>query len=459
MTADSKSLVAVLQESRLIEPADLQQVNGWQQRFPDAKGVGAHLIRAGMLTPFQVNQLLQGRSADLVLGPYHLLERIGEGGMGQVFKARHEKLQRIVALKLIRKEKLADPRALDRFQREARAAAQLSHPNIVLLYDASQAGGIHFLAMEYVEGRDLAQTVKDSGPLPVDRACDYIRQAALGLQHAHERGLVHRDIKPSNLLVTSVSGCQGAGHGVVKVLDMGLARLCARDGADAADPTITQAGTLMGTPDFMAPEQAKNSSKVDARADLYSLGCTLYFLLTGKPLFEGNGALEKLMHHQLDEPCPIRKLRPDVPEALAQLLGKLLAKRPEDRFPSAAALADALAPFCPGAQRGVIPGFRNARSLSPVLRRKRMLVAGLVACLLLGLGMFAFSGSAEKPRPGEASPSVTAPPTPSSERRPSQAETSRTPDPRPKFPWGDRGPRGTRPHKRPKMDNRPDARP
>ena len=183
------------------------------RRLSRRRRLAGELIRRGWLTPYQVNQLLQGRGRELLLGSYVLLERLGEGGMGQVFKARNWKLGQVVALKLIRKERIDDPDAVRRFQREIRAAAQLDHPNIVLAFDADEVGGTHLLVMEYVEGTDLAKLVKQDGPLPVDKACDYIRQAALGLQHAHERGLVHRDIKPHNLLLTPARRGQDPGHG------------------------------------------------------------------------------------------------------------------------------------------------------------------------------------------------------------------------------------------------------
>ena len=244
--ADSKSLVEELRRSRLLEPAQLQQAAALQARFADARALVAHLVKTSCLTPFQGTHLLQGQAANLVLGPYVLQDRIGEGAMGQVYKARHQRLGRTVALKVIRKEHLANPRDVSRFQREARAAAQLSHPNIVTLFDASQEGEAHYLAMEFVQGKDLAQRVKEAGPLPVDKACQYARQAALGLQHAHDRGLVHRDIKPGNLLLTN--------DGQVKILDMGLARLRSADKDDDPDPALTQEGHVMGSPDYMAPE-------------------------------------------------------------------------------------------------------------------------------------------------------------------------------------------------------------
>src|SRR5262249_53049416 len=232
------------------------------ERFADPWGLAREVLRRGWLTPYQIHQLFLGRGQTVLLGPYVQLERLGAGGMGQVFKARHAGLDRVVALKVIRKDRLSDPDLARRFLREIRAIGQLSHPNIVLAYDAAEAGGTFFLAMEYIEGTDLKRLVSKRGPLPIEQACDYVRQAALGLQHAHERGLVHRDIKPSNLLLAKGE--------TVKIADLGLARLYV--GSEPVDDsTLTQEGMAMGTPDFMAPEQAEESHRVDIRGDIYSL--------------------------------------------------------------------------------------------------------------------------------------------------------------------------------------------
>src|SRR5262249_47525074 len=209
------------------------------------------------------------------------------------------------------------PNAIKRFEREVRAAAALSHPNIVLAFDADDIGGTHLLVMECVEGAtDLNRLVKKNGPLSVGLACEDVRQAALGLQPVYERGLVNRDIKPANLLLT-------ADGKTVKVLDMGLARL---DHANEADDstTMTQEGTVMGTPDFIAPEQALESHTVDIRADLYSLGCTFYYLLTGKVPFPGGSLADKLVKHQLHEPQPVERLRADLPVEVAAVVRKLM---------------------------------------------------------------------------------------------------------------------------------------
>src|SRR4051794_21208686 len=256
---------------------------------------------------------------------YRVLGLLGVGGMGAVYKAEHLKMGRPVALKTISPALTDRPGAVERFDREVRAAAALSHPNIVAAYDADQAGRLHFLIMEYVEGESLDRVVATRGPLPVAEACDAVRQAALGLQHAHDRGMVHRDVKPQNLMRTP--------DGRVKVLDFGLARFA----GDAAAAGRTETGCVMGTPDYMAPEQALSTRRADGRADLYSLGCTLYFLLTGRPPFPGESITEKLLHHQQTQPRPVETLRPDVPPGLAAVVRTMMAKRPDDRFLTPAA--------------------------------------------------------------------------------------------------------------------------
>jgi WD40 repeat protein/tRNA A-37 threonylcarbamoyl transferase component Bud32 len=341
-------LVRQLTQLGLLEPAQQQELAA--ATFPDAAALARDLVRRGWLTPFQANQLFRDQALPLVLGSYVLLDRLGEGGMGTVFKARHRRLGRVVALKLIRKERVSDEAAVRRFRREIEATAQLEHPNVVRAFDADEASGAHFFTMELVEGADLGAVVKRRGPLPVAEAVDCARQAALGLQHAFEKGLVHRDVKPSNILVTS--------GGTVKLLDLGLARLAApADGHTTS--MLTEDGAVMGTPDFIAPEQALSSHKVDIRADLYSLGCALYYLLTGQPPFPGGTLAEKLVKHQLARPRPVRELRPDVPPALAAVLDRLMAKRPEDRYATPAeaarALTEALADKAPAPPDEVAP--------------------------------------------------------------------------------------------------------
>jgi serine/threonine-protein kinase len=349
-----------------------------QAEYSDPRAAADMLVRRKWLTSYQAEKLLNGERQNLTLGPYMLLEPLGEGGMGQVFKARHHVLDRVVALKLIREERLSkDPEAVRRFQREARAAALLSHPNIVLIYDADRSGDTYFIAMEYIDGPDLAHWVKEAGPLPVAQACDFIRQAALGLQCAHEAGMVHRDIKPSNLLAAGMQlGRQQQGRGlslgaapaipggrqprqttssdrtpvpnapVIKILDMGLVRLAQKDDGQTG-ASLTQEGSIIGTPDYIAPEQARNAHRVDIRADLYSLGGTFYYLLTGQPPFMEGSAIEKLLMHQLDEPTPVTQLRPEVPADVATIVHKLMAKFPKDRFQTPGELADVLSKLSP----------------------------------------------------------------------------------------------------------------
>lgn len=288
---------------------------------------------------------------ELVEHPRYRIQKVlGIGGMGVVFRAEHRLMERPVALKVINRALLAKPEVVERFEQEVKAAAKLAHANIVVAHDAEQVGDLHFLVMEYVDGQSLAKIVEKKGPLPVVNACHYIRQAAQGLQHAHEKGMVHRDIKPQNLMLTK--------RGQIKVLDFGLARLRHSDDIlmpdadraidEAQDGSLTRAGSLLGTPDYMAPEQAADPRDADARADLYSLGCTLYFLLTGQPPFASESALRKLKAHQHRAIKPVSDFRSDVPAELVAVLARLVAKEPSDRFQTAAEVVQAIAPLARG---------------------------------------------------------------------------------------------------------------
>ncbi len=229
------------------------------------------------------------------LRDYQLLEEIGEGGMGTVYRALHTELEKIVALKVLPTEQTKDERAVNRFKREMKAVGKVDHPNIVRATDAGEVDGTHFLVMEYVEGIDLSKLVKRVGPVPIADACELVRQAAIGLQHAHEHGLVHRDVKPSNLIL--------AKNGQTKVLDLGLARL---HGQNAPQENLTSTHQMMGTVDYMAPEQFENAHGVDIRADIYGLGCTLYKLLTGHAPYSGPGyssVFQKMKGH-IESPLP-----------------------------------------------------------------------------------------------------------------------------------------------------------
>lgn len=341
MAIDSVSaLVGALANSRLLTPDQQQEmVRFFQPRCRSARDLARELLRRGWLTVFQVNQLLQHGGQDLALGPYRILDLIGEGGVSRVFKAWHTSLNRVVALKVIRPEMLTNAEAFGRFQREMAVVARLSHPHIVQAFDVNLSGTQHYFAMEYVQGTDLGQLVQLSGSLSPRLACTYTRQAALGLQHVHEHGLVHRDIKPHNLLLTP--------DGVIKILDLGLARLRQTETGQAPVESLTQEGIIIGTPDYLAPEQALDPRAVDIRADIYSLGCTLYFLLTGQPPFPGGSVMLKLFKHQQEKPKSGELLRPEAQQIVGAILEKMMAKRPEDRYQTPAEVAQALELFCP----------------------------------------------------------------------------------------------------------------
>jgi serine/threonine-protein kinase len=303
-----------------------------------------HLINTARLTVYQLRKVLNGKAAELIVGEYVITDRLGEGGMGKVYRARQVRVGREVALKIIRPKLLDNPVVRGRYEREVRAASALRHPNIVAVENAGESDGRTWLAMEFVDGVDLARLVKEHGILPVPEACEYLRQTALGLQHAHDVGFIHRDVKPSNIVVSGERHIpQAQGPARVKLLDMGLVRGGLEE--DEGGLELTRAGTVVGTPDYMAPEQGRNSSTVDHRADLYAVGSTFYFLLTGRPPFPDGTAIEKLLKHQVDPPPPLQAGRPDVPAELARVVARLLAKKPQERFESAGELAAALAPF------------------------------------------------------------------------------------------------------------------
>jgi serine/threonine protein kinase len=388
MPVSRTSLIDTCARLELLSPAQLRELdNGGLSGVAESHILARELVRRGWLGPYQVNRLLQGRAGDLRIGPYLILVRLGEGGAGQVFKACHLTLNRLVALKVIRQDLVEDAEAIGRFYREMAVVGQLSHPNVVHAFDAGPVGSVHVLVMEYVEGTDLNQLIKKSGPLAVAESCDYIRQAALGLQHAHERGLVHRDIKPANLLV----GRTAAGFGTVKIADLGLARLRQSAGDLTLSPTLTPRGSaLMGTPDYLAPEQALDFHGADIRADIYSLGCTFYYLLTGQPPFPGN-LTEKLLRHQQEEPPALERFRGDVPSGLSALLRKMMAKRPADRWQTPADVAAALVDLGHGARTRI----------RPVNRRRWLAAVGTGGVLVLG------GVAARLLWPSEATPSAS----------------------------------------------------
>jgi serine/threonine protein kinase len=326
------------------------QIDDLNDTLPDTERgrvVARTLVERGLLTRFQAEQLLAGRTSGFLLGEYRILDQIGQGGMGRVFKAEHRTLGRLVALKVLAPGLLKTERVQQLFRREARAAARLLHPNIITAFDASQEGARAYLVMEYVDGPNLDQLVRARGPLPVGLACEYVRQIAEGLQYAHRRGMVHRDIKPANILVQPDEHALN-GPGTAKLTDFGLARLQESSGRSDAElgTILTKANTVMGTPDYIAPEQARSLHKADIRSDLYSLGCTFYFLLTGQVPFPGGQSLEKLVRHASEEIPSVELMRPGVPEPVGAIIRRLMDKEPDARFQTPAELASALEPFC-----------------------------------------------------------------------------------------------------------------
>jgi serine/threonine protein kinase len=300
---------------------------------------------------------------------YEVLRELGRGGMGVVYLAQNKLMDRLEVLKLVNQALLDRPGAVERFLREIRSAARLNHANVVTAYSAVQSGELLAFAMEYVEGEDLANLVQTQGPLPVTDACSYVHQAALGLQHAFEKKLVHRDIKPQNLILAR----EGQRH-VVKILDFGLAKVTR---AQDEDTSLTDDGAMLGTPDYVAPEQTLDAANADIRADVYSLGCTLYYLLTGAPPFKGRSRYEVLQAHQSMEARSLKLLRPEIPEELAAVVRKMMAKDPAKRYQSPMALVQALAAFVEqGAKGGVAPK-----------AKRKWLIGGVIAAGVLLIGL------------------------------------------------------------------------
>lgn len=317
---------------------DESEATAFRQELPaekrdDAQAFARLLIDKEKLSKFQAANIYQGKGAGLLFGDYLVIDRIGAGGMGQVFKATHRRMDRLVALKVMSTASMNNADAVKRFEREVRAAAKLAHPNIVHAYDAGSQDGVHYLVMELVNGPDLSSLLKSQGKLPVKKVADMIAQAARGLAFAHGQGVVHRDIKPSNLLVDA--------SGTVKILDLGLARLDGSDEQSKHDAELTKTGALMGTVDYMAPEQALHTRHADARSDVYSLGCTMFRLLTGEQLYSGESTVEKILAHRSNPIPSLWQRRPEVPPALDGLFQRMVAKRPDQR-PSMQEIADTL---------------------------------------------------------------------------------------------------------------------
>src|SRR5262245_34154364 len=329
-------LRALIERSGLLDP---DKLDPYFAAAADPATAADRLVADRLLTPFQARQLKKGRADGFFLTEkYKILDLVGSGGMGKVYLCEHLILHRLVAVKLLQPP--ADPgseaaRSFERFYREARAVAALNDPNIIRVFDVDRVGANPFMVMEYADGTNLHDMVRAHSPLDPPRAAEYVRQAALGLQHAHEVGLVHRDIKPGNLLL-----CR---DGTVKLLDLGLARF-------TADPARNQGITdrydkhiVIGTVDFMAPEQAFETSTVDVRSDIYGLGCTLYFLLTGRVPFPDRSAPEKMYAHKTRAPAPVSEIAPRVPAELMEILDRMMAKEPADRYQRPIEAVEALA--------------------------------------------------------------------------------------------------------------------
>lgn len=322
------NLIELVKQSQLVEAAKLAAAvaafdPATAKVKPGAEATAAdmarHLVRRQLITTWQAEKLLSGKTKGFFLGKYKLLEPLGAGGMSFVYLAENQLLGQRRAVKVLPKSKVTDSSYLERFYREARAAAQLNHPNIVRTFDIDQQGDQHYMVMEYIEGEDLSSLVKRVGPLPIGDAVNYLRQTAAALQHAHRAGLIHRDVKPGNLLLNK--------QGQVKLLDLGLAKFTGQ----ASDLTVVHNETLMGTADFLAPEQALNSHLVDLRADIYSLGGTFYFLVAGHPPFPDGTVAQRLVRHQSVDPPTLISLRPDCPPFLSQLCEWMMRKKAEER--------------------------------------------------------------------------------------------------------------------------------
>lgn len=336
-TVSAEKLIELVEKSQLVTPEALQQAlskiraehDGVLPSDPVA--LAKALQKQKVVTRWHCEKLLQGKYKGFFLGNHKLLGHIGSGGMSSVYLAEHMKMHDLRAIKVLPQSKLGKSSYLARFQQEAKAIASLNHPNVVRAHDIDNEGNTHYIVMEYVDGDDLQTIVKKKGPLPFDKVADYIAQAAHGLQHAHDIGLIHRDVKPANVLINS--------KGKVKLLDLGLA-LFSDD--SQASLTMDFNDKVLGTADYLAPEQALNSHKVDHRADLYGLGCTMYFLLTGQAPFPDGSIAQRIAKHQREMPKEIRKIRPECPGELEGICWKLMQKDAKFRYVSAAQTAEVL---------------------------------------------------------------------------------------------------------------------
>jgi len=322
-----------LQESRLLTTQQLEKVNQITPQGGDARAIARAAMDSGLLTRFQAERILNGKTQGLILGQYRILAELGRGGMGRVYRAFHDRMGRKVAIKVLSPHLMKSEKAQTLFEREVRAISRLSHPNIVTAYDSNVFEGRHYLVLELIEGPNLSQFLRKQGPLPIDQALEYTREVALGLDHAHKKGLVHRDMKPGNLLIQLEESNGNKVPGQIKISDFGLARLRDTDPEKLTESSIAVSNhSVTGTPDYISPEQARGIHLADIRSDLYSLGCTIYQCLTGKVPFEGSNIIEKLVRHASESPPDPRTIRPEIPEEIVLIVKKLMAKLPEQRY-------------------------------------------------------------------------------------------------------------------------------
>ncbi|MBI2806240.1 MAG: protein kinase [Planctomycetes bacterium] len=350
-----ENLCGFLIRSKLMTPAEMQAMRQrWQG---EAKENAAQtpmflkwLVAKNYATEYQASLLARGHVDDFFLGVYKILERVGRGRMAGVYKAVHPSGQ-VVAIKVLPPSRAKNGQTLARFQREARLAVKLKHPHVVRSFQVGETKGVHFLVMEYLEGEPLDEVLQRRKRLPPGEAVRLVHQALLGLQYIHEQGMVHRDLKPANLMLLPAS-TRGSGETTlksqVKILDIGLAREffdenSPTDGAERME--LTAEGVLLGTPDYLAPEQARDPRNIDIRADIYSLGCTLYHLLTGQPPFPDKNILNQMIRHATETPKPIKQFNSSLPEGLAQIVDWMMAKQPTQRYPTPARAAQALEAF------------------------------------------------------------------------------------------------------------------
>ncbi len=364
METSVESICNLLVRSRLLAPSNIRDLH---QRWKAEAGAAAGdvnrfskwLVAKNYVTEYQCGLLMRGKSDHFFLGDYKLLDRIGQGRMAGIYEAQHIHSGQRVACKVLPPSKAKDKETFARFQREARLAVKLKHPNIVRTFQMGKSEGVYYIVMEYLDGETLEEILKRRGKLPPQEAARLIHQALLGLQHIHEKGMIHRDMKPGNLMLTPspAKGADTTMQATVKVLDIDLGRALFDEGAPGAAPQqdLTGTGIILGTPEYLSPEQARNAHNADIRADIYSLGCTLYHCLAGRPPFTDNNPVLLVVKHASEQPRPLKDFNPSVPDGLQQIVSTMLAKDPAQRYPTPAEAAKALQGFLTGVPEVAVP--------------------------------------------------------------------------------------------------------